>query len=185
MGDVNSLVTASPGGNDLNSGEQIGLDVRYRIADNWVAGIEGNYLFADQTSTFTGGSTLTENLNAMEYLINGSYVFPDVATGLDLRVGIAAGFAALSGANFGGSAEANTTASLSGSGFDGKIFVGADYYFMPALSLGLDLGYRYAKLSAITVTDSGNSFTLTNKDGSDSSVDYSGLNAQLALTWWL
>jgi hypothetical protein len=185
MSDVNNLVTTYPGGNALNSGEQLGIDVRYRIADNWVAGIEGNYLFADQSSNLTGGSTLTENLNAMEYLINGSYVFPDVATGLDLRVGIAAGMAMLSGATFGGSVQGNNTTSLTGSGFDGKIFLGADYYFMPTLSLGLDLGYRYAKFSPITATTNGNSVTALNKDGSDLSVDYSGLDVQLALTWWL
>lgn len=200
MTDVNSEDTGNAGGvagyTDITSGEQAGVEVKYRLADTWGLGAEANYLIVDNSQTLTyqgqAAGSNDENLGATEVLVNGSYIFPAIATGLDLRIGLGLGYAMLTGANnkYSPSALAEqygqtaSTTDLSGGGFDAKVFVGADYYFMPALSLGLNVGYRYAALSPITLSDA-ETGTWKNSSGSDQSVDYSGLNTQLALTWWI
>lgn len=201
MNDVNDMLANSglSGSPSINVGGQAGLGVDYRIAETWKAGAQVNYLFASNSAAVPDGPGLVgkqdTTLNATEILAKGSYVFPRVATGLDLRVGVGLGALVLTGATqtlslpaVGGAfplPALNQTVDMSGAGFDGKIFVGADYYFLPNLSLGLDLGYRYAKASPITTTFKGQSQTWVKSDGSDGSVDYSGFNSQLALVWWI
>jgi hypothetical protein len=186
MSDFNTLSAADWNGAAISTGEQAGIDVKYRIVENWLAGIEGNYLFVGNSTSQGGGETTKANLDATEILLDGSYIFPSVAQGLDLRIGVAVGMLMLTGADIATTGDYYSgTTDLSGSGFDGKVFIGGDYYFNPSLSLGLDLGYRYAAASPITAKGGGSSSTWQNSAGKDQSVDYSGFNSQLELTWWI
>jgi hypothetical protein len=176
-----------------SSGAQLGVaaDVKYRFAEHWIAGLEANYLFAKASnSSVQMGLPITASIaaNATEYLLDGSFVFPSGLPGLQLSVGLGIGVVVLTGDTFALSipdALFQMNAPMYGSGFDGKIFMGADYYFTHAWSLGLRLGYRDASLwpAYYTYNDTRNPFLNTN--GGYAAFNYSGFNSQLELTWWI
>lgn len=68
-----------------------------------------------------------------------------------------------------------------GSGLATKLWVGGEYFFTRHLSLGVDAGYRFARIDEITDE---NGVTVLNSDYSKFTLDYSGPFTRAALQFY-
>ena len=72
---------------------------------------------------------------------------------------------------------ADLVGEVTGSGTLFEGYAVADLWFTPIMALSPSIGYRYAKIPEVKVND----VTVTNLDGSDYSLDYSGYYMRLTL----
>ena len=195
MSDINAM--AVPGQALLSSGMGGGGAITYGFTPAIEAGIIINYLTASSDYSATVGvapfdlkTTVKDSLPIIEILLGGNYVFPDVATGLDLKIGLGLGFDMLNGTSsndtsLNGVSVFSYSSTVTGSGFGALVSLGGEYFVSPQFSLGLDLGYRYASISPITISSSGFSGTLTKAGGANAAADYSGLNIKVGGTFYI
>jgi hypothetical protein len=178
-------------------GDQIGLTLKYRVANNWMAAMEANYLmpFGGQ-GTLNGQPVL--DVNIPEYLVEAMYIFPNSGKGWEPHVGVAAGVIALEEEDMLPTSRsallAGQTSTISGSGFDGNVFVGLENHFISGdrtglfpggISLCWDLGYREADLSPIYATSNGSINVVKNADNSNLAMDYSGFYTKISMVFWV
>ncbi len=73
-----------------------------------------------------------------------------------------------------------------GGALGGLAFGAADLFFLPWGSVGLEVGYRYARIGTVTgVWQDGTSGVLRNPDGSNFSLDYGGFFVKGGFKIWM
>jgi len=152
------------------------------------------------------GYTVYERYNALETLFRADAVLP--VGDFDLRLGGGLGWAWLSGASIssnlpqavadsnkanlpygpGGSLVSVTVPKsqdvlLFGNAPSFRLGAGADWWVDPHFSLGLDAGWRWCKITQVSMAQGG-SGTLKHQDGSSLELDYSGFTCGLKGTFW-
>lgn len=178
MGDLNDQLSGSPMGS-INGGGDISLSVDWKPMPALQVAIDVEDLMAYSSGSVAG---FDENLGASAMWIGpaGYWVMP-FADQWNLRLGVGLGYLALVSDQMTMSGHGQYMAvDFTGSGFGARGIVAADYYFTPHVSLGLELGYRYAVISSFQADGT----TATKNDGSDMKLDYSGLHDKLALSYW-
>lgn len=181
MGDLNDLLSAS----NLSAMHQAiggGGSIAYGFNDNVMVGINVDYLYASSDTANTGGGNdFHLRFPLLETALTASYVWWDAMPSIDTKATLGLAYENLNGSdasNAPGFTSANYTAS--GLGIFGT--VGAEWFLKPQLSLGLDVGYRYVRLSPIAVSTGGNVLTA---GGSNAVADFSGLMARVGLSWYI
>jgi len=180
MTDVNNSVNGS-GMSKINGGTDLSLSAEWRPMPALEVAVDIETLLA-YTSGNNYGADVDLSLPALWVGPSAYYVLP-LNDQWDLRAGGGIGYVGLVSAQEtikGGGQY--TAVDFSGSGFGARALVAADYYFTRHISLGLELGYRYAVINSFT--KDGGAAVQKNDGGGDMSLDYSGLHSKLALGYW-
>jgi hypothetical protein len=184
----------------LNGGMTLNGGLHYGITNNLLVGIEAGYLMAGPVKYSYKGSittttaepipyppyvqttTLTVNDNgAYEYTLPATEIglvfkgFAPVGENLLLGGGLGLDYISLSGKSKYTYNDTTTEDTFTGTTVGVKIMGSGELFLTSNVSLGLDLGYRMAKISEVKDKD-GNVAKYSN--GSNWTVDYSGLIAQ-------
>jgi hypothetical protein len=197
MGDVNSGLNSAAAGNanvavtTVNSGFYVGGDAGFTVFPFLKVGPRLEYVQAGQGSLSSGGTKVTYDANLMQYELGLSVDSSLPLTGLSVIGGVWGGYGVASTqAAFSQYSDVNSGL---GGGFVGEAAAQLRYKLFAGLSLGLDLGYRLANISNVNSTktfyDSSfwNSLSgqpyIKNSNGSQGSIDFSGMNIGGALSF--
>jgi len=187
MSDVNNdlELMANPGDTvtKFGGGYYAGLEAAFTVMPFLKIGprvglVAGSGKYASTTITLNEDATLIP----LEVGVSTDWAFP--LTGVSIKGGLYAGYGM-------GTFKRTATGafvgeeSSSGSGFVAEADVQARYSIIPLLSLGLDLGYRLAKINTMKVGSRTGAFVGSTKENlqtlgapinADMAVDFSGLN---------
>lgn len=166
--------------NEINSGLTLGGGAQYGIVDNLLIGLELEYLMAGSKTDFSlMGSTNTVEISLPLLAIGGFIkgVLP-LDEKLLLTGGVGVDSLSLSGKISSSGAGGSASSDIKGSGLGVRLLVGGQYFLMENFSLGLDLGYRIAKIPEIK--DEHDNVAIKS-NGEKATVDYSGLIARLGV----
>lgn len=191
MGDENSFIdqlnaaSSLAGGNSLshiNGGLTGGLGMTFGMSDFCQIGFEYEGLGAGTSGTLNPGESATITLPASEF---GGFVKLLMPIERRWLLSFGAGLYNLWIDNdtekytfADGTATSNT---FYGSTLATKLWVGGEYFFTRHLSLGVDAGYRFARINDITDQ---NGVSFFNSDGTKFTLDYSGPYTRAALQFY-
>jgi hypothetical protein len=200
MTDMNTLIEDTQSGfmgtspskrlDPLGMGLDLGTSLQYGLFDFLIIGVDLTYLVSDTTAKVSSG-TLSPPQEQDEYYIislpameTGAFVKGAIPT-QDILFTFGIGYSNLSLFGAGerlesrgtttGLVYSSTTIPYSGNTTSIKIMGGFDYFMWDWLSLGLEGGYRLAKFENVTAKINGQNETLQNEDGSNLTLDYSGM----------
>jgi len=207
MGDFNgemdksaaSTLTLIPAGSTVetthvNNGLYIGADAGFAFFPIVKIGPRIEYISAGQAKLVvtTPGSTVTNTIDSSllmaELGVSSDWGLP--LSGLSVSGGLWGGWGMANGSDkySGFNTPADGTYTLSGSGLTAEAAARLKYSIIPLLSVGLELGYRYAPISKLTADkdlpgQSDGDKKVLQKNGSTDPVamDYSGLNVGLGV----
>lgn len=164
---------------DVSSGLSFDGGVSYAITDELMIGLEAAMLQANHTYEWDAFYSYKNeyNLPALEAVVVAKYLIP-CGDNILLSVGAAAGLLTMDGIlKFGVDGYETLDTEISGSTIDIKLMAGSQIFLSPWLAWNVDLGYRMAKITEVTI-DSTDSITDTEIE----SVDYTGLFAKTGIS---
>jgi len=188
MSDVNDILTKSASGGSaatlMNSGFYAGAQAGITLMPFLKIGPRFEYVQSGQGKV--GNYTVDANLSSYELGISSDVSLPLV--GLSVEGGVWGGYG-MAGTKLSNSLITDSSTG-SGSGFVANVGAQLRYKLVAGLFIGVDLGYRMANIANVNAdkTDSnygskaGDPF-FKKTDGSQASVDFSGLNAGGTIGW--
>lgn len=163
---------------DINSGLVLNGGVHYAVTDELLIGVDAGSLQASHAYEWEAFASYknTYDLPATEFGAWIKYLMP-LSDRLLVNLGAGAGLLNMSGTlDYQFNENEPLTTEISGSGLAFKLLAGSQFFIAPAIALNLDLGYRLAKLTEVSI-DSTESLEAPDLVA----VDYSGVFAQLGL----
>lgn len=156
--------------------------VLYNVTDAFQLGLGVEDVMKRYEVTWPNGDKETWKADALGIVGRVRWLIPGSSPSILYAIGATVGQYKLSSA----SVTANYTTAhgdLDGTATGGAITVGGEYSFGGAVSIGLDLGYRMAKIRSVTETIRPGDLKadLLNGDGSKAMFDYTGPFVALAL----
>lgn len=154
MNDVNNTLNAAAGGGSvtkITGGYDIAGDFLYEVAHRLYVGARIGYVGTNQgkSSTITGESK--QDLYLVPLMTGGRYYFRNADRPFNFSLGAFAGI----GLGYGATKAGGTETKYSGSCFAGEVLLGGEYQLSDPVSVGLDVGYRYAPLSSMSTYSGG------------------------------
>lgn len=198
MRDMNRLMESTPTGwmqitpsetmSPLGLGLNFDSSLHYCLTSNFLAGLDFAYLVTDSSAKVNASAIFPPqvdyykiSLPAFEWGASVKGVLP-INNSFQLTVG--AGLSWISLVNAGESYEARSKPSglvfsssrilYQGAGISTRLTLGLDWMVWEWFSLGIEGGYRMAKITTIKAIIRGEETTLTLPDHSNLTVDYSG-----------
>ncbi len=181
MQDFNNSLT-SQGFSSLASGLGGGFGLTYGLTKHLEAGIGIDFLDVYSTTDAVFGhgpwSNYTLDLPLDEFQFKIGYVFPDVVKRVDLKANIGIAYESMTGG------DSSNVPGFSGTNFNasglGMLYsVGAEFFGFSNVSFGLDLGYRQADLSPVSLSGA-NTGNMISASGSNAMANFGGLFTKLS-----
>jgi hypothetical protein len=169
---------------DFSGGLGMGGSLKLGVTQQLAAKIGIDYLLASRESHRTIGgidyATKVE-LPATLIFIGGELIFLPMGP---LNIKLIGGYTIVSiyNGHEAGREGALDLGAITGSGSGFQAGLGAEFFLLPSLSLGAELGYNYAKIDGATFAGGPADPASVNTNGS---VDYSGMMAKAVLTVYL
>lgn len=175
-----------------------GVGAYFGLMRDWLVGFQVNAMlpFTEVRigSTLNPDRVYTVDLGALEYGMGAKYAWLHDSSWL-LTAGAEFVYLVLNNAGevrkvrnasgLPGGMTATDRIDYHGSTLGFKVSGGADLYLWDFWSVGLQLGFRYARIGQVKGIDlEGRSYTLKNPDGSDFSLDYGGFFLVAGTTVW-
>lgn len=187
-------------GGTVSDGFNIDLDLRYKFSPMFMAGLDIEYLDAPSELSVelsqTNGSGTYDLTEDTTLTFSTIYVGPSVYFCIPdsiFRIGGGIGYFTLFNASSNFSKDLATTGSygaqdittnginnLAGSSIAGKVSLGMDCFLDSKMSIGVDIGYRFATITQVT----SNGSPLKKLDGTDVALDFSGVFSILSVGFW-
>jgi hypothetical protein len=184
MNDVNTRFQ-DQGGNGINGGLGYGGALKFDFTRRFAVKAGVDYLTANSDTTRTIGGTQYNaqvNLPATMILLGGEYVFlPTRIFNLKLLAAYSL-ISIFNGKAPNGGPGSTDLGSVAGSGSGAQLGLGAEFFLARGFSIETDLAYNFAKINGATFAGSPSD---TSEVSSSGVVDYSGMVAKLAVTFYL
>lgn len=191
LADRHSVLLPSPPGQPapgMSWGLDLGTSIQYGVWDYLLVGLDISYLTTD-TSAKVGSSTVFPpqdlyyalRIPALELSATVRLAWP---VGRMLLLTAGAGWSFLSLVNAEESLESRSSVTgtvyssqsipFGGRGWGSKVMAGAEFWVWEWFSLGLEAGYRWARVQPVQAGSGAGAITLRNASGGDLSADYNG-----------
>jgi len=167
---INDAITLTGGetADKIHGGLNAGGGVMIGVTDYLLVGAEANYLWANTKAKFGSSDEYKLELPGLEVGVFAKLAMP-LAEQMLISVGAGLEYYWVMGK----SSATGLDQDIKGSNLGGKVMVGGEYFLLPEfMSLGVDIGYRFAKITEVKDQEDQ---VIPKTLGTDNfTVDYSG-----------
>jgi hypothetical protein len=197
MGDVNDNLSTRAGSRGsvtkITDGYAIAGEYLYAVSPQLVLGPRVEYIGLNQGKATTALSEVKQDYYLIPLMVGGRYYFMDRKNPWNLSGGAFLGVGLGYGKSKATVGSVSRETSFDGTGFTGNVLLGGEVRLSDMVSLGLDLGYRYADIPSMSTGSStagggGGGYapkarktTVVNSSGSTIKYDFSGMIANIGL----